>query len=468
MREIIAYHGWGFSSLFWKEWQKKFVGEWSFCERSYFSQEERKKLFFRHKDSIKIVCAHSLGLHFVSEDVLSSMDLLIVFSSFLCFHGADSQKTKAHLALMKQKLDQDPTDLLKKFYANCSAPHHLENFALVQKERLLEDLLFLDEHRLDLSGMQGKKILVFHGKEDRVVPYALGEKLASTVGGSSFFLVENAGHVFSTVAQEEIFPVIEADLSSRVKEKVCRNFSKASSSYASSACFAALSVGKFMELLSSVQHSLPEGPILEIGAGTGLLSKKILQCFPEKELIFSDLSLSMIAICQELLSYDPAKVTFCQKDGEMMEEKEKYALILSGLALQWFEDIEGTLSRWHRALKRGGYLLFSCLCSESFSEWEKICREENIPLTKNPLPDLKRLRVFLASLGGNVCVEEKRLSIPFATLRSFFRNLKETGAITSKGKTMNVQQRKKLLSVCQKKGSLTITYQIGFALVRKR
>ena len=76
--------------------------------------------------------------------------------------------------------------------------------------------------------------------------------------------------------------------------------------------------------------------VLELGAGTGFLTRRILQEFQKVPITAVDLSDSMLDELKKTLSVrDRERVFPCVADMDEFEDNKKYSLICSSFALQW-------------------------------------------------------------------------------------------------------------------------------------
>lgn len=135
---------------------------------------------------------------------------------------------------------------------------------------------------------------------------------------------------------------------------------------------------------------LPEGfcreRVLEIGCGTGLLTKEFLKRFghtlpTSANIYINDLSEEMESYVKECLCNF---IHFLPGDAEHIDFPEEIDLILSSSALQWFEELDAFLLKGHKALKKGGLLAFSTFGPDNFKE-VSIALGERSPLPYRPL-----------------------------------------------------------------------------------
>ena len=99
--------------------------------------------------------------------------------------------------------------------------------------------------------------------------------------------------------------------------------------------------------------------ILDLGAGTGILSALILQTFPQANLAAFDMAENMLKICKTNLSAFGKRLTLQQGNFAEDDFGIGYDLVVSGLAIHHL-DSEGKQQLFHklfRSMNAGGILL---------------------------------------------------------------------------------------------------------------
>ncbi len=214
-------------------------------------------------------------------------------------------------------------------------------------------------------------------------------------------------------------------------------------------------------LISSLlpwKNSLPEGPILEIGCGTGFLSEQLIKEFPGRNIELTDISEGMLRFCKERLDKEHllnSNASFYLLDAdEIQPEEERYSLITSNFTAQWFKDTAMSLERLSGLLKPGGLLLCSFPGNHSFEEWHSNCLELGLPFTANPLPDVEEVIIKLSLNPLQIDYYEDDLYQEFEHSIDFFKHLKEIGASVSEtGKQLNPKQLRLLTNFWDDKTS---------------
>lgn len=258
-----------------------------------------------------------------------------------------------------------------------------------------------------------------------------------------------------------------------IKDKIAANFSAASSHYDQYAIMQLQAALSLVRRLTELRPRVPAGSILEIGCGTGAVSRALATLFPDRRLTLVDLAPGMVAINRETLLpllARPELVDWQVQDAEAITVRNHYALIASCLTMQWFQDLHGTLARLGEALIPGGFLLFSTLGHNSFPEWRRACQALSIPCTMNPLPNLNQIMETVRALGYQASARQEIIRLPYPTVLDFFRSLKRTGTGTSAAKErLTRTQMQRLLATwgCEAQGAVTVTYEINTILVQR-
>lgn len=208
--EIIMQHGWAFDSSCWRSWMPHLRDSTEYetivqtPDRGYFGKKSCGADFSQNQDSVKIVIAHSLGLHLLSVELLARVDLLVLASSFAYFHDGsllEQKRSAKTVALMQKRLKNEPAELLQDFYRNTYHPL-LTSQALLMRDldrlnisALESDLERLNSSKFDLELLRKiPQLLLVHGSEDLIVPSLHSYNLHESIKGSDLIVFEGAGH----------------------------------------------------------------------------------------------------------------------------------------------------------------------------------------------------------------------------------------------------------------------------------
>lgn len=179
--------------------------------------------------------------------------------------------------------------------------------------------------------------------------------------------------------------------------------------------------------LNNQINELQPKKILEIGCGTGLLSTEIIKKYPTANFTFTDISIKMLETAEQKLceQFPKQKENFTFKilnpEKNMgAETQEKYDLIISSMAIHWFNDILNSLKSIQAALTQTGTFHYSTIGSECFKEWSE---------TLNSLHFDNGLRIP-PELPG--IIKNETIPVPYGSAKQFLKGLKLTGAHSPK------------------------------------
>lgn len=257
------------------------------------------------------------------------------------------------------------------------------------------------------------------------------------------------------------------------KKAVSDSFTKFSSSYDDYAEAQAQAALLLVTFIKENLTKLPDGPVLEIGCGTGFVTRRIIPLFYDHKFLITDISAKMAETCRDHLiscGIDCSNTLFAAYDGESIWPENKFSMIVSGFTFQWFTSLEESISNLCRALKPGGVLAFSFQSDGSFPEWKEACRVLDIPFTANILPSFDFVRSFFSGSGIKLAGLEKKISVNYSSSADFFRSLKRIGAGTmTREDHLSPAMMKKLMRGWDEMAGaeISVAYMAGLIFLKK-
>ncbi len=173
--------------------------------------------------------------------------------------------------------------------------------------------------------------------------------------------------------------------------------------------------------------------ILELGCGSGALTRRVQECFPGAEITALDLSPGMIDEARRNLS----GVDFVCGDAEDHAHRAQgpYDLVLSNAAAQWFHDPAVALKSYGSLLSPGGLLAVSTFGDGTFRElkqsFEAAYRECRMPPREHVLP--MRPQAFWGSIFPEAECSGEYYTLTYPDVRAFLKAVKRAGASYSGG-----------------------------------
>jgi malonyl-CoA O-methyltransferase len=248
------------------------------------------------------------------------------------------------------------------------------------------------------------------------------------------------------------------------KQRIADSFGRAAAGYDDAAQPQRQAAALVADL--AAQRRVPDNPrILEIGCGTGLLTRHIRARWPAAELVVSDLSPDMVGAAAKGAMIAG---TFLSMDGEEPAfEGPWFDLVLSSLAFQWFADLPTALMRLTALLRPGGSLIFSTMGAESFAEWRAAHEKAGAQAGTPDYPALDALRAMLAAYPDAFAFEE-HWPHDFGDARAFLAHLRGIGATTpASGHTALSAAKLRAVMRAFDQGGGIATYHVLFGRVTR-
>ena len=165
-------------------------------------------------------------------------------------------------------------------------------------------------------------------------------------------------------------------------------------------------------------HVTSGADVLEIGAGTGLLTRLILEAQP-RSLTVNDLYLSPQV--QELAQQFSGRVQCREGDAEHLEFGGPFDAVLSASTVQWFADIPAFFARGAGVLPKGGLLAFSSFLPGNLQE---VAELTGVGLSYASAAELQGQ---LAPHFDLLAMEQGDVTLHFASPRHVLLHLRHTG-----------------------------------------
>lgn len=260
--------------------------------------------------------------------------------------------------------------------------------------------------------------------------------------------------------------LVEANVG--LKSSVAGSFGSAAHQYDTYALVQRKAADRLVEFLKPFTKYV-NGPVLEFGCGTGFITERTAKWLPQHPREVTDLSEDMLDVCRTKLSHKlPPTTVFRQLDIQEFQANSEYGLLLSGLTVQWVDDLQTTLNTLGQSLKPGGLIAISYFNSKSFPQWKSLCREAQVPFTGNilPKPDVAtHMGLKYKTLVLNeICKETYESPLDFFThLKRIGADVKPKNERPAPGTVRKIQE----VWLSKRRRNFTITYGITYALIQR-
>ncbi len=146
---------------------------------------------------------------------------------------------------------------------------------------------------------------------------------------------------------------------------IARCFDKAASTYDSYAHIQRRACRSLLQLLKKT--TVIDGPIIDIGCGTGLSTQALAQHYPNQPLTGIDISSGLLHVAKQRLKNHAVSINNTDFDNNH-SYPEKYTLMFSNMALQWSDNLGNTLALLKNHLVPQGLLAFSAPLPNTFKQ----------------------------------------------------------------------------------------------------
>ncbi len=203
---------------------------------------------------------------------------------------------------------------------------------------------------------------------------------------------------------------------------------------------------------------------LEIGMGTGFLSRRLAKLYPLAHWYFNDMVPEAESWIPQHLSYQEALIG----DAEKLELPTGLDMIASASALQWLRDLDAFFLRAYKALKPQGVFAFSSFGTNHMQELRQLTGAGLDYITVAEMADKLRAAGFTI-----IHQVEWYHPLHFDNARQVMEHLRQTGVNSTAAQTWTPR---KLLQFCRQyesqfrvsDGTLPLSYHPILFITQKR
>ena len=173
--------------------------------------------------------------------------------------------------------------------------------------------------------------------------------------------------------------------------------------------------------------SIEPPSILELGCGTGFLTRQLVDRFPTAAIDAIDISDEMIRLAQH--EVPTPRVRWHVADMNEFQSDQTYDLIASSTALHWGDPLDALIRRVSEQLSPGGVLVVAVMSAGTLSELHQL-RQEVAP-RKTPsrqLPSAEELADYVADARMTIhSLTTESYQLTYSSSQEFFGSLRQTG-----------------------------------------
>ena len=169
-------------------------------------------------------------------------------------------------------------------------------------------------------------------------------------------------------------------------------------------------------------------PVVDLGCGTGFLSRQLSVCIPDGWLLAIDIAMPMLQHAKRKAAGNG--MVYCCGDAERLPLRDaSVEQVYSNLALQWLLDADSAFTDIKRVLQPGGKLVFSTFGPETLSELKTAWASVDGSVHVNRFFAVEEIRELLLAAGFRAVVIESELyRSRYPSVQALMKELKGIGA----------------------------------------
>ncbi len=208
--------------------------------------------------------------------------------------------------------------------------------------------------------------------------------------------------------------------------------------------------------------------ILDLGAGTGLLSQQLSKRFPGSKIIALDFA-------QNSLKNNNSKDKICADANHLPLADNSVDIVISSLMMQWCSDLNQLFLEIHRVLKNNGLFLFSTFGPDTLKELKKSWSVVDDKTHVNSFTDMHDIGDQMLQNGfQSPVMEMETLTLTYQTVTDLLKDLKAIGAqtVNTRSKSLTGKDKFQLMikmyESYRTEGKLPATYEVIYGHAWKK
>lgn len=221
--------------------------------------------------------------------------------------------------------------------------------------------------------------------------------------------------------------------------------------------------GNLMALATRFLDKPMYGKVLELGCGTGLLTRKFCTAFQVEDLFLNDLCLNLEPRLRSLLDRD---FVYLPGDAEHMDLPYGLDVVITASALQWLENAPGFIAGFASNLNGGGYVVVSTFAPGNLYEIGSLTGKGLVYPSWSQWMDVVRSKYEI------LAIREETIVQVFESVWHVLRHLKSTGVngtgnfIWTRGRLKRFEDA--YVSHFAVSGGVSLTYRPLYMVLKKK
>ncbi|MCK5725633.1 MAG: malonyl-ACP O-methyltransferase BioC [Thiotrichaceae bacterium] len=169
--------------------------------------------------------------------------------------------------------------------------------------------------------------------------------------------------------------------------------------------------------------------VLDLGSGTGFMTKHLLKTYPKSEHHAVDIAFNMAKQTQRYQTWRRKVYTTCATAEALPYASESFDMVISNLMLQWCDDLSGVFTDIHRILRAEGGFIFTSFGTDTMIELRESWKQVDDYEHTHRFVDIHDVGDALMQTGFQQPVlDMEKITLTYTSLPKMFRDIKAIGA----------------------------------------
>lgn len=207
-----------------------------------------------------------------------------------------------------------------------------------------------------------------------------------------------------------------------------------------------------------------ESPILEIGAGTGILTSQLLNYYCKNQIVCLDISSTMLKKIKSKI----IDLNCIQGDFNSLPFLPSFNFVVSSASLHWADDTDSIIKILHNSLRKNGVFSIAIMLDNTYHLLKKIKKDIGVPVKNSKLPVHNDFIDKLKSSGFTISRAENNFFLEkFNSIEEVFISIHHLGVSglnikpLPRGILKSIKNRY-LIACMEKYNSPCLEYEVGF------
>lgn len=168
--------------------------------------------------------------------------------------------------------------------------------------------------------------------------------------------------------------------------------------------------------------------ILDLGAGTGQMTKALQKRYPAAQVVALDLAEQMLAVIPKTGRIFKRRRVVCADMHQLPFKAGSFDVVISNFSLQWSHDLRLVMQEVARVLAAGGVFVFTTLGPDTLMECRTAWAELDESVHTHGFLDMHDVGdALLASCFADPVMDQERLTLYYPTPAELVKELRGVG-----------------------------------------